>query len=56
MQTSEAKDLRDRWGDAPCDHPHIEKEYDLGAATGDWCCTTCGLCAWGSDWNRKASA
>ncbi len=42
MQMSEALKLQKAWGKKPCDHPHVEKEYDLGAHTGDWVCTRCG--------------
>jgi len=33
--------LREGWGDKPCKHPHIEREYYFGAQ-GDFYCTTCG--------------
>lgn len=42
MQTSEANQLRKLWGNAPCDHPHLVKEYNLGSDTGDLVCTQCG--------------
>lgn len=42
MQLSESLRLRKEWGDKLCDHPHTEKEYDLGGDTGDKVCTTCG--------------
>lgn len=45
MQNSAARELREEWevkGNKPCTHPHIEKEYYLGAQTGDYVCTTCG--------------
>ena len=42
MQLKEANQLRKAWGNAPCDHPNLEKEYSLGADTGDWVCTQCG--------------
>jgi hypothetical protein len=42
MQNSKANRLQKAWGDKPCDHPHVEKEYYLGAATGDYVCTRCG--------------
>jgi hypothetical protein len=56
MQMRDASALRKRWGNKPCSHPHLEKEYDLGAATGDYVCTTCGEAGWGSDWNEKKDA
>ena len=52
MQNAEAQRLRDLWGDKHCSHLNIEKEYDKGGATGDWCCTQCGHCEWGSNWSR----
>lgn len=42
MQHNKAQELVKEWGDKPCEHPHIEKEYYLGAQTGDYVCTTCG--------------
>jgi hypothetical protein len=42
MQAKEARELRRQWGKAPCDHPEFDKEYDLGANTGDYVCTRCG--------------
>ncbi len=42
MQFDEAMRRRKAWGDKPCNHPKTEKEYYLGAATGDYVCTTCG--------------
>ena len=42
MQIKEAQALRKFWRNAPCDHPHFEKEYYLGADTGDLACTKCG--------------
>ena len=45
MQISDVLVLRKAWiekGDSPYDHPTVEKEYYLGAHTGDDVCTTCG--------------
>ena len=42
MQTSKAKELQKQWGDKPCNHPELAKEYYLGSDTGDYVCTTCG--------------
>lgn len=42
MKYSDAKQLKINWGDKPCNHLQIEKEYDLGADTGDYVCVTCG--------------
>jgi hypothetical protein len=53
MQLEEAKKLRETWGDKPCDHPNLSKEYHFGAATGDYTCTQCGKAGWGRDWNEQ---
>jgi hypothetical protein len=53
MQSKEAAELRKLWGNEPCSHPNVEKEYDLGMATGDYVCTTCGECGWGRDWPEE---
>lgn len=45
MQYEKAEQLQKEWGDKPCDHPFIEKEYYLGTSTGDRVCSTCGLSA-----------
>ncbi len=53
MQGKKAKELQKSFGNKPCDHPYLDKEYELGAATGDYVCTTCGATGWGPDWNKK---
>ena len=52
MQMLEAMKLQERWGDSPCDHLSIVKEYHLGAATGEYACTKCGMTKDGSTWNK----
>ncbi|WP_338338364.1 KTSC domain-containing protein [Xanthomonas citri pv. bilvae] len=47
--------FRQAWGDKPCDHSYIEKEYRLGSKTGEYVCTQCGEEKEGLDWNRKVS-
>lgn len=45
VQMDEAKELRRRWkeaGSPPCDHPELDREYDLGSHTGDRVCLRCG--------------
>jgi hypothetical protein len=42
MKQKRAQELREAWGDAPCDHPQLAKLYDLGAHTGGFACTQCG--------------
>lgn len=42
MKRKRAQELREAWGDAPCEHPQLAKLYDLGAATGSFVCAQCG--------------
>lgn len=42
MQHEEKEQIRRAWGDKPCDHPSVDKEYYFGADTGDKVCTQCG--------------
>lgn len=42
MQADKAEILRKKWGNKPCNHPDLDKEYILSAQTGDYICTTCG--------------
>lgn len=42
MQSRKADEIRKEWGDKECDHPEFDKEYYLGAQTGDYICTQCG--------------
>lgn len=45
MQMDEAQRLREEWkkkGSPSCKHTNREKEYSLGADTGDEVCTKCG--------------
>jgi MinD superfamily P-loop ATPase len=44
MQMRDAEQLRTRWGNKPCTHPMLAKEYDRSIQTGDFRCTTCGEC------------
>ena len=53
MQQKDAIKLKDDRGDEPCSHPSLEKEYELGTATGDYVCTSCGESRAGSAWNKK---
>lgn len=53
MQIKKAEELREKWGNKPCDHPSLEKEHALGSATGDYVCTQCGRAGWGRDWVAK---
>jgi hypothetical protein len=56
MQMLAAATLKKVWGDKPCEHPVLDKEYHLGAATGDYACTTCGESRAGSDWNQSRNS
>jgi hypothetical protein len=42
MQRKRASALRREWGDQPCPHPTLAKEYDAGERTGNFVCTQCG--------------
>ena len=42
MQRKRAAALRAEWGDRPCDHPTLAKEYDDGVRTGNYLCAQCG--------------
>jgi len=57
MQEREAAYLREKWGlehkGEKCDHRDLDKEYYLGAATGDYVCTICGESGYGRDWVKK---
>jgi hypothetical protein len=53
MQLKKAAELKRERGDKPCDHSNLEKEYDLGSATGDYVCTQCGEAGFGSDWPER---
>ncbi|EAQ63729.1 hypothetical protein MED121_03492 [Marinomonas sp. MED121] len=52
MQAKTSNELRLNWGDKPCEHPKLEKEYDRDASTGDYVCTQCGEAAWGKNWDN----
>jgi len=42
MKQKRAQELREAWGDQPCEHPQLAKVYDLGEHTGSFACTQCG--------------
>lgn len=42
MQKKRATALQHEWGNEPCAHPALAKEYDLGKRTGNYVCTRCG--------------
>jgi len=42
MEYYVAQKVKDSWGEKPCNHPHIEKEYYTGAFLINYVCTQCG--------------
>lgn len=42
MQKKRASILRQEWGEKPCAHPALAREYDQGQRTGSYVCTQCG--------------
>jgi hypothetical protein len=42
MEYYSAQKLKDAWNKKPCDHPHLEKEYYVGAYLINYVCIKCG--------------
>jgi hypothetical protein len=42
MEYNIAQKLKDSWGEKPCSHPNLEKEYYVGAFLTNYVCTRCG--------------
>lgn len=42
MEYYTAQKVKDAWGKKSCDHPHLEKEYYVGAFLVNWVCVQCG--------------
>lgn len=42
MEYYSVQKLKESWGDKPCDHPKLEKEYYVGAFLINYVCTQCG--------------
>jgi hypothetical protein len=42
MKQKRAAELREAWGEAPCEHLQLAKLYDQGEHTGSFACTQCG--------------
>jgi len=42
MEYYAAQKAKESWGNKPCDHPHLEKEYYVGAFLINYVCTQCG--------------
>ena len=53
MQMQEAIELRKMWGNKPCKHPKLDKEYFNGTDTGDLVCTTCGEARPAGEWGSN---
>jgi uncharacterized Zn ribbon protein len=37
-----AQKVKEAWGNKPCNHPHIEREYYTGAFLTNYICVQCG--------------
>jgi len=37
-----AQKVKEAWGNEPCNHPHIEREYYTGAFLTNYICVQCG--------------
>ena len=51
VQMGKTPGIQERWkkaGEPYCDHSHRDKEYALGADTGDYLCLDCGI-----SWSRN---
>jgi hypothetical protein len=42
MEYYVAQKLMESWGEKPCDHPRLEKEYYTGAFLTNYVCIQCG--------------
>ena len=42
MEYYTAQKLKDAWSKKPCYHPHLEKEYYVGAYLINYVCIQCG--------------
>ena len=42
IQCDKANEIENEWGDKPCSHPNIVREYYFSSQTGDYRCTQCG--------------
>jgi len=43
MEYLVAQKLQATWGDKPCNHPHLEKEYYAGTFLTNFVCSQCGM-------------
>lgn len=42
IQYDKIEEIKEKWGNKPCSHPNLEKEYYFSAQTGEYVCTQCG--------------
>jgi len=42
MEFYESQKLKEKWGNKPCDHPHVEKIFYVGAFLTVYGCKQCG--------------
>lgn len=42
MEYYAAQQIKESWGKKPCDHPHLVKEYYVGAFLINYVCVQCG--------------
>jgi len=53
MDIKKADFIKKQWGNKPCKHPQLEKEYIMGSSTGDYICVQCGRVVDESDLNSN---
>lgn len=53
IQNKEARKISESWQGGKCEHTTVEKEYYLGAATGDYICVKCGAAGSSRDWPER---
>jgi hypothetical protein len=42
MEYNAVQNVKETWGNKPCNHPTLEKEFYVGAFLINWVCTQCG--------------
>ena len=52
MNSDEAKELRQQWGDTPCDHPDIKADCETDGGD-NWRCIQCGRLVDFDEWERS---
>lgn len=53
IQMKFADEIAEKYGDKICTGHIWEKEYDLGASTGDYRCKVCGATIWEGDFEKE---